>query len=374
MNSQDTITLLAAGDVCVNRADPDSIFALITPVIASADLTFCQLETTYSHRGAPAHNVTAALRADPRNAPSIQKAGFQIVSFAGNHCKDWGHDAFFDTIENIENTGAIVVGVGRNIEAARQPKIVERKGKKIAFLAYCSILPDRYWADSRRPGCAPLRARTFYEQVEPSQPGNRARVFSVAYPEDKAALVEDIRRAKTLADTVLVSIHWGIHFKEAEIAAYQKEFAYAAIDAGADAILGHHAHILKAIEIYKGKPIIYSLANFAFDLPHPDDVLNSDWWREFMTTNPSWFNDPEYRNYPFPRDSRMSMLVRLEISGRDTQGVSFLPLYINSDGQPRVLSSQDSEFEQVIQYMRKITENQKIKTTYTVRGNEVVVS
>jgi poly-gamma-glutamate capsule biosynthesis protein CapA/YwtB (metallophosphatase superfamily) len=276
------MTVLAVGDVCVNRDDPDSIFAHVSPVIKSADISFCQLETNYSEKGFPLPQARVAMRAHPRNAPAIQKAGFNVVSFASNHHLDCGSDALLDTIEVMKKTGINLIGVGRNIEEARRPQIIDCKGTQIAFLAYSSILPLGYWADTNRPGCAPVRAWTVYEQVEPDQPGTPARIHSFANEGDKAVMIEDIQKVKVQADIVMVSMHWGIHFKEAEVAMYQREVGYAALDAGADIILGHHAHILKPIEIYKGKLIIYSLCNFAFDLWLPQEVLDSSHWKKAM--------------------------------------------------------------------------------------------
>ena len=78
-------------------------------------------------------------------------------------------------------------------------------------------------------------------------------------------MVEDIKQVRSVADVVIVSMHWGIHFMPAKLATYQKEVGHAAIDAGADLIIGTHPHILKGIEVYKGKVIFYSLGNFAMD-------------------------------------------------------------------------------------------------------------
>jgi len=373
MVHKETITLLAVGDVLVNRKEPDTIFTYVSPLIQSSDIAFCQLETNYSEKGTPLPQARIPLRAHPQNAPAIRRAGFHIVSFASNHHMDWGADALLDTIDVMKQTGVDIIGVGRNIEEARKPKVMECKGIKVAFLAYSSILPLGYWAESNKPGCAPLRAWTFYEQVEHDQPGTPARVHSFAHEADKAAMILDIQQAKTQADIVFVSIHWGIHFKEAEIAEYQKECAYAALDAGSDAIIGHHAHILKPIEVYKGKPIFYSLCNFAFDLPLPETVLKSERWQELMAINPSWTIDPRYRAYPFPADSRMSMGIKLRISDKKIKKVSFLPVLINEDSQPRFLSQKDKEFNEVLNYIEKITLNQKIDTKYIIEGDEVVV-
>ena len=262
-----SVTILATGDVAPSRPDPDSLFTGVAPLLQSADIAFCQLEINLTRRGFRLPQVRHTDRADPSTAQAIKRAGFDVVSFAGNHCMDWGTDGFFDTIEALQNAGLAVVGVGANVAAAREPVIVERHGRRVAFLAYSSILPANFWAEDDRPGCAPMRAWTLYEQIEPDQPGTPARVHTFANRADLEQLKEDICRARARADMVLVSMHWGIHFVPAVIADYQREVGRAAIEAGAAAVLGHHAHILKGVDMYQGKPIIYSLCNFAVDLP-----------------------------------------------------------------------------------------------------------
>lgn len=376
-----TITVLAVGDVSVNREDPDSIFAHVSPVIQSADVAFCQLETTYSKRGqVPAEAPMVTLRVDPKNATAIRNAGFSVLSFAGNHALDYGTEALLDTLEVVKENGINPIGAGRNIEEARKPYITTCKGTRIAFLAYNSILPVGYWADVNRPGCAPMRASAvtvhkLYEQVEPVYLyGGEDPILSFAQEGDKAAMIEDIKKAKAQADIVMVSMHWGIHFKEGEIAMYQKEVGYAALDAGADVILGHHAHILKPIEIYKGKPIIYCLGNFAFELELPPEVPKSYIWKKMMELNSNWVIDDRYRKYPWPVDSRMTMACKIIISDRQIKKLSFLPAIVNENIQPRFLSSREKEFRDVLNYMERICKSQKIETRFTVEGDEVVVS
>lgn len=366
-----TITMLAVGDICVDRDDPDSMFTNVAPTIRKADIAFCQLESVYSQKGT---SWRFPLRSDPRNAPSIQRAGFRVVSFAGNRSMDWGPEAMLDTIEIVRKTGVEVFGAGKDIDEARKPSIVECKGARIAFLSYTSVLTVGYWADVNKPGCAPMRALTFYEEVEPDQPGNPPRIHSFANKGDKAALIDDIKKAKSQADLVFVSTHWGLHFQEAEIAEYQKEYAYAAIDAGADAILGHHPHILKAIEIYRGKPILYSMGNFAFELHIPDSILYSARWRDFMRLNPNWFDDPKYRSYPFPVNSRKSMIAKIAISNKKIQRLSFCPVTINEHCEPRILAPAEAEYTAVFRYMEEITKSQGMNTRYSVEGDEVVVT
>lgn len=261
------ITLHAVGDVAPRRPDPAEIFAGVGGKLSEADLLFGQLECPLSDRGEPAPNARLAMRTPPSVAPVLREAGFDVMSVAGNHALDFGTIALADTVTALDAAGIARCGGGANIAQAREPAIVERGGKRIAFLAYTSILPTGYAAETTKPGCAPMRAYTHYHQIESDQPGTPPRIITIADRADLAALVADIRRAKAQADYVALSIHWGIHFVRGDLADYQREVAYAAIDAGADMILGHHPHILKAVEFHRGKPIFYSLGNFAIEQP-----------------------------------------------------------------------------------------------------------
>jgi len=375
MPSNGRATIIAVGDVCVDRADPHSMFDLVRNDLEQADVRFCQIETTYSTRGAPSPVVRVPLRASPENVDAIARAGFNVASFASNHCLDWGPDAFLDTIDHLNSRGVKVVGAGKNLAAAREPVISETKQGTVGWLAYCSILPHNYWAEAKRPGSAPARARTLYEAIEPDQPGTPPRILSYPYDDDLAAMNADIARLKEKADVVLVSMHWGIHYKEAEIAQYQRTYGHAAIDAGADMVLGHHAHILKAVEMYRQKPIFHSLCNFAFDLHLPAEEWNNPVRRERLAKlNPTWTLDPEYKTYPFPEDSRMSVMVRIGIKDREVESVSMQPVLINPDSQPRCLTQAAPEFAETVEYLRRITADQNLGTQYRVAGNEVFCS
>src|SRR5690606_19016752 len=259
-------TLVAVGDVAPDREDPRECFSRTRDLLSSAHFAFCQLETSLADKGVRALQARNAVLTRPDVAPAMREAGFTAVSFAGNHCLDWGNEAFFETIRNVTSAGMHLVGAGANIGEARRPVIQEANGVRIAFLAYSTILPQAYWAEASRPGCAPMRAHTVYEAIEHDQPGTPARIHTFPHREDLAAMCADLRAAKEQADVVAVSHHWGIHFVPYVLADYQPDVGRAAIDAGADMVLGHHAHILKGIEVYRGKPIFYSLCNFATDL------------------------------------------------------------------------------------------------------------
>ena len=163
---------------------------------------------------------------------------------------DWGREGFFDTLEASRSANLPVVEWERISLKRGNRAIVELKAA-YGFLAYNSILPYGLLGGGKPPG---LRsdARLDSLRADRARPaGNPCRIHTWANEDDLRALVEQIRELKRQADVVVVSMHWGIHFVPAVIADYQRQVARAAVDAGADLILGHHAHILKGVEVYR---------------------------------------------------------------------------------------------------------------------------
>jgi len=360
----------AVGDVGPSRAEPATIFGSTGRVLAAADGAFCQLEINLTERGMRLPQARHTDRAHPRAASAIRDAGFSVVSWAGNHCMDWGTEGFFDTIAALRGAGLAVVGAGADLAEARRPVFVDLGGTRLAVLAYCSILPMGYWAQDDRPGCAPLRAFTLYEQIEHDQPGTPPRTHTFAHREDLAHLVADVAAAKEQADLVAVSVHWGIHFVRASIADYQREAAHAAIDAGADVILGHHAHILKGIELYRGRPIFYSLGNFAMDLHMTPEHAESAGFLEVQQLSPEWVVDFE-SSYNFPPDSRHTIIVKLEVDGGALTRCTFLPAFIGPDSVPEVLEGSDPRFAGVVDYLHRVGLHAGLDTQLMADGSEV---
>ena len=117
----EAISLYAVGDVCVDRENPESIFALAQPKLKEADILFGQLETNISDRGLPAVQAGVPLRKSPKTISAYTYAGFNVLSFASNHTLDWNVDALMDTIEIVKKNGMEVIGCGKDIEEARVP-------------------------------------------------------------------------------------------------------------------------------------------------------------------------------------------------------------------------------------------------------------
>jgi len=361
------VVIHAVGDMHPNRENPETIFALAAATLNKADLRFGQLEGSFTLKGTINQAIYPGVRINPENIKALTSVHFDVVSFASNHTLNWGEEGFFDHLERLREHGIAVVGAGKNIAEARKPAIFERNGAKIAFLAYCSVLPKGYDARKEKPGAVPIRVSTAYEQID-WQPGTPPRVLTFAHQQDLEDMREDIRKVRPLVDVVAVSMHWGIHNAPFLLAMYQKEVDYAAIDAGADIIFGHHAHILKGIDVYRGKVIFYSLGNFAFDFPMKH--LKADGWADMY----GYKIDPEYPTFPYHPDARRTMIAQCLIANRKIARVSFFPALINKFGQPEVLPQTDKRAHEVKEYVELCCRSQKLSTQFTWDDNEVVIN
>lgn len=369
------LTVVAVGDVIVNRDEPESIFKYTRDIIQKADISVCQLETSYSDKGSMGSSgPRGAMAHDLRNYRALPAAGFKVVSMASNHAMDWGTDALLDCIRRLRQDNIAVIGAGADIEEARQAAVLDCKGTRIALLSYCSVAPKGYYASKGKAGVAPMRAITHYEPLEEDQPGTPAEISTYPLEEDLQALSEDVRKAKDNADVVVLVLHWGLHYFRAAIAGYQPVVARTAIDAGADIIVGHHAHILKGLGIYKGKVILYSVGNFAFD-SNPK-ALDTVWYARRRKLYQGLLKVPdrdEGSRYRFQHDSRNAVMVKITIQDKRIDRVSLIPVLINNQSEPEPLSASDPRGQEVLHYLRAITEETELNGKFRIEGDEAVV-
>ncbi|MGI5219114.1 CapA family protein [Nocardia sp. CA-290969] len=365
-----TAVVLAVGDIGPDRDDAGELFEPTRELLRAADITFGQLEFVLAESGERLPQVRHTVKGDPAAARALADSGFDVISFAGNHCMDFGARAMLETITNLRAAHLHPVGVGANIDEARQPAVLPASGGEVSVLSYSSILPHSFWATENRPGCAPMRAFTVYEQVEHDQPGTPARIHTFAHRDDLAALRADIARQKSAGRFVIASFHWGIHFIPAEIADYQRDVARAAVDAGADIVIGHHSHILKGIEIYKGVPIFYSLANFAMDTRITPEHVASKSFQEILALNPEWV--PNYEStFNFPPDSRKTIIAKFVITNGRLTDYGFFPGWINDNSQTEQIAPSDPRFADVVDYMTTVTRQAGLSTEFRTDGDFV---
>lgn len=205
-------------------------------LVKSADLAVANFENP-APDAFRYHTKGTVFSADPKLIAGLAHAGIDIVSIGNNHIGDAGSKGILDTIANLKHYGLKSTGAGANLTAARRPALATVDGVKVAILGYDTIA-KAYGAGASKAGSAQL---------------------------SRTVVRADIRKARAAgADVVIVYPHWGTEYTPRPFAS-QQALARAIIDAGADMVIGNHAHWVGAMEIYKGRPIWYALGNFVFD-------------------------------------------------------------------------------------------------------------
>ncbi|MCX7815128.1 MAG: CapA family protein [Tepidimonas ignava] len=238
------VTLAFVGDVMLAdgpgrliRRGGDPLRA-VAPWLADADVRVANLECVVARGGSPEPDKPYTFRAHPRVLPVLRRH-VDAVSLANNHSGDYGPQAFAEMLDRLDAAGLAWFGGGRTLADAHRPWVFERHGVRIALLGYNEFLPRHFEADTDKPG--------------------------VAWSDDDEVRL-DIRRARERygADVVIPVMHWGWEY-EPLADARQRALARRMIDAGADAVIGGHPHVVQDTEVYRGRPIVYSLGNFVFD-------------------------------------------------------------------------------------------------------------
>ena len=188
------------------------------------------------------------------------------------------------------------------------------------------------------------------------------------------AMQNDIRRLRPLCDILVVSFHKGLVHTPVTVMKYEQHLSYNAIDAGADLILGHHAHILHGIEQYKGKTIFHSLGNYAVSLKMAVDLSQGpEQWALRRKKLFGFEPDPEYPTYPFHPEAVHTIIAKCCIYDGKISRVSYLPCLINKKGQPEILKH-DERGQQVFAYMEKITRAAGLNALYKWDDDEVIIN
>ncbi|HLZ22487.1 MAG TPA: CapA family protein [Ktedonobacterales bacterium] len=287
------LDMAVAGDIMLGRGVNNQMLAhgdyrypyrLIQAELESADLRIANLECTVSDLvPVPADPSTFSFVTSRKAIDGLTWAGLNVVTVANNHADGPSMAAFLDMIANLRAHGIAVCGGGHTLDEARRPATARAKGLRVAILGYDGISPQGPFATGSSPGIAPI---------------------------DLSTLAYDLAAARQQADLVIPYFHWGIEYTK-DPTSDQQRTAHAAVDAGADMVLGVHPHWVQGIERYKGRLIIYSLGNFIFD---------QDWSRPTME----------------------GMLLHLYWRGTTLAGVRFVPTLDVSRCQPRPLSPADA--------------------------------
>ena len=206
--------------------------------MTESDIFMANEEFPFSLKGEPMADKQFTFRVDPKYVQIFHDLGVDIVTVANNHGLDYGVEAFLENLDTLDAAGIARVGGGRSTEEAKTPVIKEINGYKIGFLGASRVIPVASWT------------------VGKNHPG-----MLTTY--DPAILLASITELRKECDYVFVYVHWGIE-RDTMPQEYQRNLARAYIDAGADAVIGGHPHVMQGFEFYNGKPIAYSLGNFLF--------------------------------------------------------------------------------------------------------------
>lgn len=307
--SQDTVTLLFAGDILMddhyavmstyhNRGnDINQAFDQgLLEQMRNADIFMINNEFTFTSRGTPTVNKKFTFRANPGNVSMYEEMGVDIVSVANNHIYDYGEISLLDTLDTLEQAEIPYVGAGRNLQEAMTPVYYIANGMKIAFVSATQI---------ERNGTPDTKEAT----------QDSAGVLRCMNPDNLLLTIEE---AKKNSDYVILYIHWGTESQEA-IDWLQEQQAPIYAQAGVDLIIGDHPHCLQKMDSVEGVPVIYSLGNF-------------------------WFNSR----------TQNSCVVKVALRAGEMESFQFIPCR-QSDCRTVLLTGQEKT--EVLDYMRTISPN-----------------
>ena len=278
---------------------------------------------------------------------ALKLAGYHAVGTANN--VNYGADAITSSLRELDRAGIAHAGSGMNRAAAHAPAIIERDGQRFGILQRTSVYwPTNHEAGEKSPGVAVIRGHTAYQvpahktrpEIPPmNRPGIPPVILTWADRDYLARYLEEVRALRRDVGFLVASHHWGLH---QEVLDYMREIAHAAIDNGADIVIGHGPHFTLPVEIYKGKPIFYGMGNFSFHTGH-GERKHGDW---------------------------VGLFARLQLEGREIKrvGLSFVR---HNDRNETLLKTPGEEPEA----MRDLVErSERFGTRLTVEGREALIA
>jgi poly-gamma-glutamate synthesis protein (capsule biosynthesis protein) len=225
----------------IKRIGSEVIFEHIKPILKNGDVVFANLEAVLADvEKAYAKDKHFTLLGAPSSIEGLKYAGFNVLSIANNHALEYGSLPLLETIELLENSGVMCIGLTNSNLKYNQPRFRDCNNTRLAFLAYCLV--------------------------------NDPTAYTTT--DDADEIYTEIKNAKTQADAVIVSMHWGDEYIQRPSVS-QIEMAHKMVDSGASLILGHHPHVVQGVEKYKNALIAYSLGNFVFDMDYIPKTRNS---------------------------------------------------------------------------------------------------
>ena len=341
-----SLTMLAVGDIILELPNGEFYFSLVQHTLKSGDVVVGQGEIVFTSRGIDTFpEFFPSPGCPPSNIAALAASGFNVITLAGNHTWDRGSTGIEDSITGLKNYGIAVTGAGMNIDEARKPAIIERKGTRFGFLNYNCVGVKGQWATMGKPGCAYVHVIAHYE-MNGSDPGGPPDVYTFLEPRSLKAMENDIQKLKPSCDILSVAFHMGT-LHTSDIAMYDQQVSHASIDAGADIVIGHHAHYLKGVEIYKGKPIFHGLGQF---VPAAKGLTETQSKEMRSLEGPKISLGYDHQKDP---NQYLTMIAKCIVENKKVKQIGYLPCLINAQKQPEILKN-DKMGQQAFDFMEKI--------------------
>ncbi len=290
------------GDIFVQEENPERALAGSFDVLHAADVRVGNLEIPICDVGTPLPKTNSHLRADPSMIAALTAARFDCMSVANNHMMNYGAEGLDQSLRLLDEVGIGHCGGGGNLAEAHRPFIGESNGWRYAVLSYTSVYArNMFEATADRGGLATVQVDTSYEpRIRHFEvPGMPPIIHCRVSEHDIAVLKADIAAVRDTVDAVIVAWHWGVSIVSHDVVDYQREMGRMAIDAGADAVIGHHPHNLQPLDFYNGKPIFYCIGNFHHALGADDFPSSSAIFEVIFDTHGG---ESEVRVHPLSLD------------------------------------------------------------------------
>jgi hypothetical protein len=314
-----THTLMLLGDVNLKGVDDPSVpFRRVKDVLARADCRFANLECCFFSTRDICQVFDEGFFVAPTSAEALILGHIDGVGLANN--VNYGAAPILSCCSVLQTLGIYSTGAGSNRRSAYAPTVIKRRGVRYGFLQRTSVYwPTEHAARENAPGVAVLHGHTAYEPVlyrrgagalPANRPGVPPDIITWVDPSALAAYQADVAELRELCDVLTVSHHWGLC---EDVLDYQLQIAHAAIDVGADVVMGHGPHLPLAIEVYKGKPVFYGLGNCSFRLGH-SGIEHLDWLGQVAVLT---FDNDELRRVAFRMVRRNTLNETLWASPSD---------------------------------------------------------
>jgi poly-gamma-glutamate synthesis protein (capsule biosynthesis protein) len=371
------LTLLMVGDIILDDDDAEPLFNASRPLLASGDVVVGHVEVPHTVRGQQSAVEVPGSGGDPQRLEALGRANFHIATLAANHLFDFGAAGVADTLDALHKQDIKTAGAGMNIAEARRPALLVRDGVRFGVLSYNCVGPRESWATEGKPGAAYVHCMTHYDSGYGTS-GPARNVYTFADPKTLELMQKDIEKLRKEADIVVVALHKGVVHTPAKIVDSERQVAKAAIDAGADIVVGHHSHILRGIEIYKGKPIFHGLCNFvcvthalsvsAAENTSPERLAWAEKRRELFGFLP----DPNYPKYPFHPEAKHTIVAVAKVGKDGVHRAGFVPCWVKPSGEVEPLGPGERG-NAGLAYMEQITRKAGFATKFRWDGDYVAI-